>query len=89
MDNAVRRSWVIVFQSKVLIIFSVEKFRSASDVDIGVVTIISNSFFVSLSVSSKLFCIKNFKRDRVPCKSRQSFPGSFQLVIRKLTTGTW
>ncbi|CAH2015558.1 unnamed protein product [Acanthoscelides obtectus] len=33
----------------------------------------SNSFFVSFSVSSKVSCIKNFKRDRVPYKSRQSF----------------
>src|SRR5215469_6769840 len=70
--NAESLSWSIVFLRKVLILFKVEKHRSASDVVIGIVISTFNIFTHSLNVSSKLFLPVKSRKATAPDIERKS-----------------
>lgn len=72
IDRATRRSSAIELRKKFLMRFKVEKERSASAVDMGIVISISKSFLVSRNEFVKLFSMSNFRKGIAPCRSLQS-----------------
>src|SRR5215469_3032899 len=70
--NAESLSWLIVFLTKVLILFKVEKRRSASDVVMGIVISTFNIFTHSLNVISKLFSLMKSRKATAPDILRNS-----------------